>query len=198
MMIGGATVPFSTTTTTASEPSSSSPPPPPPPQSQPQSYDQEYEEYKTEIEDIMKAKDAKEKRKQAIIGQVVSTKNAKTITIKVNRYTYIPKYQTYRRKTKKFMAHDEKEEASLGDIVRIVQSRPISARKRHIMSDIIRHEPQLTIDLEKLAAEEAEKEKALVLAKRQKALAKKAAKLEKEKEEAEALATAAAAKANSN
>lgn len=87
-----------------------------------------------------------------MIGEVVSTKCAKSITVKVNKYTYVPKYNTYRRKTRKVMAHDETEEANMGDVVRIVQCRPMSRKKRHKLMDIIKKEPQLSFDLESIVA----------------------------------------------
>jgi small subunit ribosomal protein S17 len=110
-------------------------------------YEIEAKEYEKEINYLNNVAEEKAKRRQFMIGKVVSTKCAKSVTVAVNRYTYIPKYNTYRRKTKKFMAHDENEVANMGDIVRIVQCRPMSRKKRHTVMDIIKAEPQLSFDL---------------------------------------------------
>ncbi len=95
-------------------------------------------EYKTEIEDILNEYENRLKRRQAKIGKVVSTKNAKTISVEIEYQRYFPKYDTYLRRTRKIMAHDEEEKASKGDVVRIVPCRPRSAMKRHALIDIIR------------------------------------------------------------
>jgi small subunit ribosomal protein S17 len=96
------------------------------------------EEYKTEIADILTDYENRMKRRQAKIGTVVSTKNAKTISVEIEYQRYFPKYDTYLRRTRKIMAHDEEEKASKGDVVRIVPCRPRSAMKRHALIDVIR------------------------------------------------------------
>lgn len=96
------------------------------------------EEYKSEVADILTEYENRQKRRQAKIGTVVSTKNAKTISVEIEYQRYFPKYDTYLRRTRKIMAHDEEEQASKGDIVRIVPCRPRSAMKRHALIDIIR------------------------------------------------------------
>ena len=96
------------------------------------------EEYALEIADILRRKEVKKERNGSLVGIVVSDKNAKTISIKVDREKYFPKYDAILRRTKKFMAHDEYEICGMGDLVRIVPCRPMSRKKRHKVLDIIR------------------------------------------------------------
>lgn len=67
--------------------------------------------------------------RKALVGRVVSTKNAKTIIVAVDTYTKHPLYGKRFRKTKKFAAHDEQEQAQVGDLVKIVSTRPYSKTK---------------------------------------------------------------------
>lgn len=75
--------------------------------------------------------------KHSMIGRVLSTKCAKSITVAIHRKKYIPKYQTYMRHTKKIMAHDEEEKCTVGDIVRIVPCQQKSRRKKHALFEIL-------------------------------------------------------------
>lgn len=70
-------------------------------------------------------------------GIVVSNKMDKSITVKIVRRVRHPLYKKYFNKTKKYMAHDESNECSIGDTVRIVETRPMSARKRWRVDAII-------------------------------------------------------------
>ena len=63
------------------------------------------------------------------IGKVTSNKMDKTITISVERKVKHPIYGKFLKKTTKFMAHDEKNECSIGDIVKIMETRPLSKNK---------------------------------------------------------------------
>jgi small subunit ribosomal protein S17 len=80
-----------------------------------------------------------------IIGVVSSNKGDKTIVVTVHTRKTHPLYRKQYMVTKKFMAHDEKNEAQPGDKVAIVESRPLSARKRHILDRII-EKPALRAD----------------------------------------------------
>ena len=71
------------------------------------------------------------------VGKVVSDKNAKTIVVEVHRRKKHPRYHKYIKVRKRFMAHDEEERATVGDIVRIIESRPLSARKRWELAQIV-------------------------------------------------------------
>ena len=71
------------------------------------------------------------------ISTVTSNKMMKTITIAVNRRVKHPIYGKFMQKTTKLMAHDEKEEAGIGDTVRISETRPLSKNKRWRLVEII-------------------------------------------------------------
>jgi small subunit ribosomal protein S17 len=86
----------------------------------------------------LKEYDERQKRRQAKIGEVISTKCAKTINVEIKHMKYLPKYNAFLPRHRRIMAHDEEEKAKLGDIVRIVPCRPRSRTKRHILMDIIR------------------------------------------------------------
>ena len=74
---------------------------------------------------------------RTIIGTVSSTKGDKTIVVTVHTRKTHPLYRKQYTVSTKFMAHDEKNEAQTGDKVAIVETRPLSARKRHILKSII-------------------------------------------------------------
>ena len=71
------------------------------------------------------------------IGVVTSNKMDKTITVAVERKVKHPIYGKFVKKTSKFHAHDEKNEASIGDLVRIMESRPLSKTKRWRLVEIV-------------------------------------------------------------
>lgn len=75
-------------------------------------------------------------RKQ-LIGLVTSNKMDKSISIVVERRIQHPIYGKYVKKSNKFMAHDEKNECQVGDKVRIMETRPLSARKRWRLVEIL-------------------------------------------------------------
>jgi small subunit ribosomal protein S17 len=70
------------------------------------------------------------------VGIVASDKMEKTVVVRVDRLVKHPKYRRYVRRTSKFMAHDETG-AGIGDKVRIVETRPLSARKRWRVVEIV-------------------------------------------------------------
>jgi small subunit ribosomal protein S17 len=70
------------------------------------------------------------------VGIVASDKMEKTVVVRVDRLVKHPKYRRYVRRTSKFMAHDETG-ATIGDKVRIVETRPLSARKRWRVVEIV-------------------------------------------------------------
>ena len=70
------------------------------------------------------------------VGTVASDKMTKTVVVRVDRLVRHRKYRRYVRRTSKFMAHDELG-ASIGDKVRIVETRPMSARKRWRVIEIV-------------------------------------------------------------
>lgn len=70
-------------------------------------------------------------------GVVVSDKMQKSIVVAVVRRVRHPLYKKYFNVTRKFMAHDESQEARVGDTVRIVETRPLSAHKRWRLDAIV-------------------------------------------------------------
>ena len=70
-------------------------------------------------------------------GRVVSDKGDKTIVISVERLAQHPVYKRVIRRTAKFMAHDEENSAKVGDLVTVEESRPLSAKKRWRLIEIV-------------------------------------------------------------
>ena len=70
-------------------------------------------------------------------GVVTSNKMAKTITVAVERKVKHPMYGKFVKKTSKFHAHDEKDECSIGDTVKIMESRPLSKTKRWRLVEVV-------------------------------------------------------------
>ena len=78
----------------------------------------------------------KTRRRSEKVGIVASDKMEKTVVVRVDRQIKHPKYRRYVRRTSKFMAHDE-QGAGIGDKVRIVETRPLSAKKRWRVVEIL-------------------------------------------------------------
>jgi len=76
--------------------------------------------------------------RKTVVGNVVSTKMHKTIVVEVERRKAHPLYKRVIRTTKKFYAHDEKNTAHVGDVVRLEETRPLSKLKRWKLQEIIR------------------------------------------------------------
>lgn len=83
------------------------------------------------------ANNAKRGTKRERIGKVVSNKMEKGIVVAVERRVQHPVYKKYYRQTTKLMAHDEKNEANIGDTVRIMEARPFSKRKSWRLVSIV-------------------------------------------------------------
>ncbi len=76
-------------------------------------------------------------RKIEVVGEVVSNKMQKTISVLVYRMVRHKKYGKFLKKTSVFKAHDEKGQAKMGDIVRIHETRPLSKTKRWALSEVV-------------------------------------------------------------
>jgi small subunit ribosomal protein S17 len=85
----------------------------------------------------VQAQDVHERRK-VVVGEVVSNKMQKTIIVEVLRKKAHPFYGRVVSKSKKFYAHDEKNEAHVGDVVRLEETRPLSKLKRWRLKEIVR------------------------------------------------------------
>lgn len=75
------------------------------------------------------------------VGTVVSTGMDKTVVVAVERLVKHPRYKKYIRRKKKYLAHDEEGLSRVGDQVKIVESRPLSRRKRHRLLSIVKKAP---------------------------------------------------------
>ena len=78
-----------------------------------------------------------QKNKKQIVGVVTSVKMDKTITVKVERRLKHPIYGKYVKKSKKFLAHDGDNTCNEGDLVKIIESRPLSRRKRWQLLEVL-------------------------------------------------------------
>jgi small subunit ribosomal protein S17 len=81
--------------------------------------------------------DTDRNRRKERVGLIVSDRADKTVTVSVEALVRHPMYKKRVRRSRKFMVHDERNEARLGDTVRIVETRPLSARKRWRLANII-------------------------------------------------------------
>lgn len=81
--------------------------------------------------------DVKRGRRKTRIGKVVSNKMDKSIIVAIERRIMHPIYKKYFKKTTKFMAHDQNNVANIGDTVKIMETRPLSARKRWRLVEVI-------------------------------------------------------------
>lgn len=79
-----------------------------------------------------------EKVKKSLVGTVVSAKNNKTITVVVETYKKHPLYGKRVKSSKKYAVHDESNKAKVGDVVKIVETKPISATKRFYLAEIVK------------------------------------------------------------
>ena len=93
----------------------------------------------------MAEEQAKSGIKNEKIGQVVSTKMQKTIVVEVSRRVPHALYKRIIGKRKKFYAHDEEGTAKTGDVVRIVDCRPLSKLKRWKLAEVIRRAAQVGV-----------------------------------------------------
>lgn len=71
------------------------------------------------------------------VGKVVSNKMDKSVVIAVERLVRHPLYKKYYKKTSKFMAHDENNECQVGDVVKVMETRPLSKHKRWRLVEIL-------------------------------------------------------------
>jgi small subunit ribosomal protein S17 len=76
--------------------------------------------------------------KKRLVGSVVSDKMDKTVVVRVERLVRHPRYGKVLRRTKKYKAHDAENECRVGDVVRIVESRPLSREKRWAVEEILK------------------------------------------------------------
>ena len=81
--------------------------------------------------------DTERNRRKERVGLIVSDKADKTVTVAVEALVRHPMYKKRVRRSKKFIVHDERNEARVGDTVRIIETRPLSRRKRWRLANVI-------------------------------------------------------------
>ena len=81
--------------------------------------------------------DTERNRRKERVGIIVSDKAEKTVTVSVEALVRHPMYKKRVRRSKKFIVHDERNEAHVGDTVRIIETRPLSKRKRWRLANVI-------------------------------------------------------------
>ena len=79
-----------------------------------------------------------ERKRKTLLGEVVSDRMHKTITVMVERRVRHPIYERVIRRSKKYHAHDERNQCQIGDMVRIVETRPLSRTKRWRLQEVVR------------------------------------------------------------
>jgi small subunit ribosomal protein S17 len=80
----------------------------------------------------------KKGQRKTLQGTVVSNKMDKTVVVRVERLTKHPRYNKTIKRAKKFKAHDEQNQCAIGDIVEIMETRPLSKDKRWRVTEIVR------------------------------------------------------------
>lgn len=79
----------------------------------------------------------KRTQRKTRIGKVVSNKMRKSIVVAIERKVPHPVYKKYFRRTSTLMAHDEQQQASVGDVVRVMETRPMSKQKRWRLIEVV-------------------------------------------------------------
>lgn len=79
-------------------------------------------------------------RRKVLLGEVVSNRMHKTITVKVERRVRHPIYERVVKRSKKFHAHDEHNQCQMGDLVRIIETRPLSKTKCWRLLEVVRRQ----------------------------------------------------------
>lgn len=86
-------------------------------------------------------------RRKEFIGEVVSNKMKKTVVVRVTRIAKHAKYSRVMKMENKFKAHDEKGACQVGDMVKIVETRPISKDKRFMVGEILKKTQAPAVEL---------------------------------------------------
>lgn len=95
---------------------------------------------------------------KTIIGTVSSTKGDKSIVVTIHTRKTHPIYKKQYFVSKKIMAHDENNECTVGDKVSIVETRPLSARKHHVLSKVLERPAIREEDLKAIKQDETQEE----------------------------------------
>jgi len=126
-------------------------------------------------------------RRKVLTGRVVGDKMEKTVIVEVEHRRSHPLYGKVVTRARRFKAHNESPAAQLGDLVKIVESRPYSREKRFRVSEIVQRgvvvEQAVDVELESLRAKEDADRAALLRAEEERRAAKRLAKLAGNEEE---------------
>jgi len=79
-------------------------------------------------------------KRKTKVGTVVSNKMQKTVVVSVDRLVMHPGYKKYYKRRSKFKAHDEKNACKVGDVVELIETRPLSKTKRWAVHSILKKE----------------------------------------------------------
>ncbi len=79
-----------------------------------------------------------QKNKRELIGLIVSDKMDKSVVVQVERFVQHKVYKKYMKRYKKYHAHDEINECRIGDMVKIIETRPLSKLKRFRISEVVK------------------------------------------------------------
>ncbi len=90
-----------------------------------------------QVETVESEEKTDKTRKKTLQGLVASNKGDKTIVVRVERLIAHPLYKKYYKRAMTFMAHDEGNDCNIGDTVKIIESKPRSARKRWDLQEIV-------------------------------------------------------------
>jgi len=91
-----------------------------------------------------------QKRRKAKLGRVVSNKMQKTVVVEVERFRHHPLYRKMVRTTVRYKAHDERNECKPGDVVRLLETRPLSRHKRWRVAEIVQRAEVVEVRPEEL------------------------------------------------
>jgi len=89
--------------------------------------------------------------RRRIKGTVISTKMQKTVVVRIDIVTRHPLYGKIMRSSQKYLAHDESGQVQVGDIVQIVETRPISKRKRWAVEKVLEHHQVLAPSVDEVS-----------------------------------------------
>ncbi len=95
--------------------------------------------------------------RKRVVGVVVSDKMDKTVVVKVERFVQHPRFKKYIRRSKKYYAHDERNECRIGDVIEIEETRPLSKLKRWRVVRIIKRSVLAEVPEESAEEETLEK-----------------------------------------
>ncbi|HEC30557.1 MAG TPA: 30S ribosomal protein S17 [Candidatus Yonathbacteria bacterium] len=83
------------------------------------------------------------KDRKEYIGRVSSNKMMKTVVVAIDRTVKHPRYKKYLKRTSHLKAHDETNTCNVGDLVKVIETRPLSAQKRWVVLDVLRRAKEL-------------------------------------------------------